>query len=279
MQFSTLPDAAGLYDPATESDSCGVAFLADLHGRASSFDRRAGADRAAQPRPSRRRRRRTVLGRRRRHHGRHARRLPARGRRRSSCPAAGAYAVGIVFLPAEAEAATARGRPVEHVAADEGLQLLGWRELPVDARRLGPTALSVMPRFEQLFVAGSRRADRARTRAAGLLPAQGRRAPRPGGRPRAVLPVAVRAHPRLQGHAHHRPARDASFPTSPTSGSPARSRWCTAGSRPTPSRPGRWRTRTGYIAHNGEINTIKGNRNWMRTREALLQQRPAPAAI
>ena len=45
-------------------------------------------------------------------------------------------------------------------------------------------------------------------------------------------------------------------------------RWCTSASRPTPSRPGRWRIPTAMIAHNGEINTLRGNINWMAARQA-----------
>ena len=98
-----------------------------------------------------------------------------------------------------------------------------------------------MPRFRQLFVAADRPArpvglalERLR-----VLPAQARRA-----RGRRLLPVAVGAHHRLQGHAHHRAARAVlPRPVRPR-GSPARSPWCTRGSRPTRSRAGRWPTRT-----------------------------------
>ena len=48
-------------------------------------------------------------------------------------------------------------------------------------------------------------------------------------------------------------------------------RWCTSASRPTPSPSGRWRTRTAMVAHNGEINTVKGNFNWMRAREGVMK--------
>ena len=107
--------------------------------------------------------------------------------------------------------------------------------------------------------------------AAGLLPAQAGRA-----RDRRLLPVAVGRTIVYKGmlttdqlaHVLPRPARRA--------GASARSRWCTPGSPPTRSRPGRWPTRSGFIAHNGEINTVRGNRNWMRAREALLAQRPDP---
>jgi glutamate synthase (NADPH/NADH) large chain len=47
--------------------------------------------------------------------------------------------------------------------------------------------------------------------------------------------------------------------------------WCTSASRPTPSPSGRWRTRTAMVAHNGEINTVKGNFNWMRAREGVMK--------
>ena len=61
-----------------------------------------------------------------------------------------------------------------------------------------------------------------------------------------------------------------SSPTSPTRPSTAGWPSCTRGSRPTPSRRGRWPIPYRYLAHNGEINTLRGNRNWMRAREALL---------
>ena len=58
--------------------------------------------------------------------------------------------------------------------------------------------------------------------------------------------------------------------TSRTSGSPARSRSCTPGSRPTRSPSWSLAHPYRYVAHNGEINTLRGNRNWMAAREALL---------
>ena len=47
-------------------------------------------------------------------------------------------------------------------------------------------------------------------------------------------------------------------------------RWCISASARTRSRRGRWRIPTGYIAHNGEINTLRGNINWMHARQGLL---------
>jgi glutamate synthase domain-containing protein 1 len=53
--------------------------------------------------------------------------------------------------------------------------------------------------------------------------------------------------------------------------SPARWRWSTAGSAPTPSPAGELAHPFRYLAHNGEINTLRGNRNWMRARYGSLQ--------
>ena len=68
------------------------------------------------------------------------------------------------------------------------------------------------------------------------------------------------------------------FPDLATRGSHRRWRWCTPGSPRTPSRAGRWPSFR-LIAHNGEINTVKGNRNWMRAREALLRSDLIPGDL
>ena len=60
----------------------------------------------------------------------------------------GSYAAGIVFLPKDF---AARNR-LKEIAEEEGLKILGWRELPINSSNLGATALSVMPNFEQIFL-------------------------------------------------------------------------------------------------------------------------------
>jgi glutamate synthase (NADPH/NADH) large chain len=70
-------------------------------------------------------------------------------------PAKSAYAVGTAFLPGdEGQVTKTRGR-IEEIAAEEGLAVLGWREVPINPEILGKTALGVMPTFSQLFVAGA----------------------------------------------------------------------------------------------------------------------------
>ena len=78
------------------------------------------------------------------------------------------------------------------------------------------------------------------------------------------------AHDRLQGHADRRSqlARVLPGPARPAAAR-ARWRWSTRASAPTRCRPGGWRTRSAIMAHNGEINTLRGNINWMTAREKL----------
>src|SRR4051812_48506163 len=150
--FSAVPEAQGLYDPRFEHDACGVAFVADLHGRAShriveqaltalhNLDHRgaAGAEPSSGDGAGM-----TVQ-------------VPDEFLRAVAgfdLPAAGAYAVGNAFLPVDDDAAARTVKLVEQVAAEENLTILGWRDLPTRTQDLGPTARSVMPRFRQLFVA------------------------------------------------------------------------------------------------------------------------------
>ena len=148
-----VPGAApeGLYDGAHEHDSCGVAFVARLDGSARhdivaqaltalhNLDHRGavgseentgdGAGILTQV-PDAFLREVLPFD------------LPERGR----------YAVGIVFLPGDGQADEVAAQ-VEEIVRASGLSVLGWREVPVDAGMIGPTALSVMPVMRQLVVA------------------------------------------------------------------------------------------------------------------------------
>ena len=123
-------------------------------------------------------------------------------------PPVGRYAVGMAFLPLDADGRAALKSGIAAIAAEEGLRVLGWREVPTDPDQLGNLAREAAPAFEQLFVESTRIGQggaplgRHRARPADLPAAQARRA-----RTRRVLPVAVGAHPGLQGHGHDAPAR------------------------------------------------------------------------
>ncbi len=68
-------------------------------------------------------------------------------------PGPGGYAVGIAFLPHDAAEAEKAQLAVERLADEEGLSVLGWRDVPFDDSMLGSVARAVMPRMRQVFVA------------------------------------------------------------------------------------------------------------------------------
>ncbi|WP_435278477.1 glutamate synthase large subunit [Rhodococcus yananensis] len=149
-----FPAACGLYDPAREVDSCGVAGIVDVHGRRSH---RVVADALAALRALAHR---TASG-----------REPDSGdgagitvtvpwelNRETvalDLPAPRHYATGLCFLPRDTARRDTARRIVESLAAAEGLDVLGWRDVPVDPHgaHLGDTAERSRPHIAQLFVA------------------------------------------------------------------------------------------------------------------------------
>ncbi|MEP6851521.1 MAG: glutamate synthase large subunit [bacterium] len=277
MPFSAQPGPVGLYDPDEESDACGVAFLADLHGRADhrlveqalvalqNMDHRgaAGAEPSSGDGAGI-----TVA-------------LPDDFLRAVSglaLPPRGQYAAGLAFLPREESDRQAVLELVEKVAAEEGLRVLGWREVPTGDAEVGPIARSVMPAFAQLFVAGGRDEDgmdlerlafclrkvaehRAAERGLELyFPSLSTRT--------LVYKGMLTTH---QMGDFFPDLRDERFMTAIAL---VHSRFST---NTFPSWPLAHPFR--LIAHNGEINTIKGNRNWMRTRQALLRSDLIPGEL
>jgi glutamate synthase (NADPH/NADH) large chain len=259
-----FPPPQGLYDPAHEHDACGVAFVATLTGVASheivqqgvtallNLDHRGAA--GAEP-----------------NSGDGAGiliQIPDAFLREVvdfELPAPRSYAVGTAFLPGdETHVAETRAR-IEEIAAEEGLDVLGWREVPVDPTPLGKTALGVMPTFAQLFVAGAgqRVTGMALERLAFCLRKRAERETDvyfPSLSSRTLVYKGMLTPAQL----------DVVFPdlrdermTSALAVVHSRFSTNTFPSWPL-SHPFR------FIAHNGEINTVMGNRNWMRAREALL---------
>ena len=200
------------------------------------------------PGPPRRVGRRGRDGRRRRHPGAGPAPLPGRrGRRRraSRCPSAGGYAVGLAFLPTDADDAHKARTVVEQTPPRRDWPCSGGATVPTEPDGLGKTARGAMPRI-RAAVRGAGRARRRHhgARAARLRAAQAGRA---RGR-RRLLPLALGADARLQGHAHLRAA--APVLPRPARPRPSSRAWrsCTRASRPTPSRAGRWPTRTATSA-------------------------------
>ncbi|MEU8759144.1 glutamate synthase large subunit [Streptomyces sp. NPDC048659] len=256
------PAPQGMYDPRNEHDACGVGFVATLTGVASH----ALVEQAL-----------TVL-----------RNLEHRGATGSEpdsgdgagillqvpdaflrevagfeLPEAGAYAVGIAFLPADGSAqAVSR---IETIASEEGLEVLGWREVPVAPELLGASARATMPVFRQLFVADRAAADTgiALDRKAFVLR---KRAEREAGTYFPSLSARTIVYKGMLTTGQLEPFfPDLSDRRCATAVALVHSRFST---NTFPSWPLAHPYR--FVAHNGEINTVKGNRNWMTAREAQL---------
>ncbi|MGH3519252.1 MAG: glutamate synthase large subunit [Haloechinothrix sp.] len=253
-----------MYDEQFEHDACGVAFVADLTGRRDhAIVRKA-----------------LVALRNLEHRG-------ARGAEPETgdgaglliqvpdafyrdvvdfeLPEAGGYVVGTAFLPVDADDRGKAMSAIEGVAAEENMRLLGWRELPVDTRHVGPTAATTMPFFAQLFLAPhdhevggldlERLAFVVRKRAEHATGVYF-----PSLSARTIVYKGMLTEPQVEkffgdltdervtssiGLVHSRFSTN-TFPSWPL------------------AHPYR------YVAHNGEINTLRGNRNWMDARESML---------
>ena len=272
MTFSAAPHAQGLYDPANEHDACGVAFVVDARGRRSHAIVEAGL---------------TAL--------RNLEHRGAAGSEVNSGDGAGilmqvphdflaavtdfplpeptasgepTYAVGNAFLPADADQRAVAIAVIEQVIAEEGAELVGWRDLPVDAEGadLGPTARSVQPHFAQLFISGGsglaleRLAFVVRRRVEGRTRERGVDTYFSSLSARTLVYKGMLTTDQL---AMFFP--DLSDPRLASAIALVHSRFST---NTFPSWPLAHPYR--YVAHNGEINTVKGNRNWMRARESQL---------
>ncbi|MEZ5118981.1 MAG: glutamate synthase large subunit [Candidatus Nanopelagicales bacterium] len=255
--------ANGLYDPAFEHDACGVAFVATMTGEPSHEIVQHAL---------------TAL-----------RNLEHRGASGSEpdsgdgagiliqvpdalfrdmvdfdLPPVGEYAVGTAFLPPEPGEAAVAVKTIESIAGDEGLTVLGWREVPTFDSMVGQTARSTMPQFRQIFLTGPTGDDELHLeRLAFVLR---KRAEREAGIYFPSLSTRTIVYKGMLTTAQLEPFfPDLSDPRTASTLGMVHSRFST---NTFPSWPLAHPFR--LIAHNGEINTVKGNRNWMRAREALL---------
>jgi glutamate synthase (NADPH/NADH) large chain len=272
MPVHARPAPQGLYDARFEHDACGVAFVADILGRRShaivddaltalhNLDHRGASGAEVNTGDGA-----GILV-----------QVPDEFLREVvdfTLPPAGAYAVGLVFLPDDAAAAAGGVSALEALAAEEELRVLGWRDVPVDPSLLGATALSVMPRVQQLFVAGAhgeigmaleRRAFCLRKRAEHSLDLY-----LPSLSCRTLVYKGMLTTDQLP--AFFPDLLDERFASAIAL---VHSRFST---NTFPSWPLAHPYR--YVAHNGEINTVRGNCNWMRAREALLDSDVIPGEL
>ncbi len=180
-------------------------------------------------------------------------------------PPAATYAVGTGFFPGDDEAVAKTKKQITEIAAEEGLTVVGWREVPVVPDLLGATSRGCMPTFAQLFVTAraGRVVGMALERLAYCLR---KRAEHETDAYFASLSSRTITYKgMLTTDQLDRFFPDLTDPRLVSALAVVHSRFST---NTFPSWPLAHPYR--FIAHNGEINTVKGNRNWMRAREALL---------
>jgi glutamate synthase (NADPH) large chain len=192
-------------------------------------------------------------------------------------PKLGEYAVGMVFVPKDLVARRICEEKIEEMVAEFGMKILGWRDVPTDPSSLGPTTLASEPRVRQVFVGMgedfynredfNRRLYLVRQRAENEIEFDN------------SLPEAAREEFYVNLLSTNRMVYkgmltpdqvrkyypDLSDPDFESHFAIVHSRFST---NTFPS----WRLSHPYryLAHNGEINTLRGNRNWMRARTGSL---------
>jgi glutamate synthase (ferredoxin) len=275
------PAPQGLYDPRYEHDSCGVGFVVDLNNRKShdivakalavlvNLEHRGACGCEANTGDGA-----GILL-----------QMPDRFLRQEAAklhialPPAGEYGVGMVFLPRDEPSRERCERAFEKVVRDEGQQVLGWRTMPTDNRPIGATARSNEPVMRQVFI----------KKVSGLPTF---RPTDPFGFERKLYVIrklaenVIRTSNIPQKEMFYLPSLscktliykgmlnapqvaeyfpDLRDPALETALALVHSRFST-NTFPTWARAHPYR----YIAHNGEINTLRGNINWMHARESML---------
>ncbi|KQM37183.1 glutamate synthase large subunit [Microbacterium sp. Leaf203] len=264
-----FPARQGMYDPSFEKDACGLAMVATLRGEAGHdiIDLALTALRNLEHRGAIGSDAGTGDG------AGILTQMPDAFLRAVvdfDLPPVGEYAAGMIFLPLGHDERAAMKAGIEEIARHENLEVLGWREVPVEPANLGKLAFEARPAFEQLFV--SRPATGDEPALSGI--ALDRRVYRLRKRARHELEayfVSLSSRTlgykgmvtTLQLEPFYPDLQDERFASELAV---VHSRYST---NTFPSWPLAQPLR--MLAHNGEINTVKGNRNWMRARQSQLE--------
>lgn len=274
FQAREIPRAQGLYNPVFEHDACGIGAVVNMHGQKShkiilqaltilkNLAHRGGAGSESNTGDGA-----GILI-----------QIPDKFFRQAcpsagiDLPSAGEYGAGMVFLPRGRENRGRCEQKIEEIVAEEGLNILGWRTCPVNQDRLGEAAKASRPFIRQLFI--GKRGDIGDTMAF----------------ERRLYVVRKRCESLCMGLPESSPdyfyfaslsCRTIVYKGMLTADQVAafyvdltslqvesalalvHSRYST-NTFPSWERAHPYR----YIIHNGEINTIRGNVNWMRSRQS-----------
>src|SRR5882724_11264198 len=275
QRLPRLPKQQGLYDPRNEHDACGMGFVVNLDGSKSHEIIRKGIEILVNLT----------------HRGAcgcdpetgdgagiliqipHEFFARECGRLGIALPEPGHYGVGMMFLPVEPQQRLRCEGIVERIAREEGLTVLGWRDTPVNADAIGRQARATQPYIEQVFLrppAGmtgdqlERKLYVIRRRAESEVAASNIREREffymPSMSSRTIIYKGLLLAPQISDF-----YGELSDPET-------RSALCLVHQRFSTNTFPTWQLAHPYrfICHNGEINTVRGNVNWMNARESVL---------
>lgn len=279
MNTALLPKKQGLYDPRFEHDACGVGFVCDVKGRSSH---KIITDAL------------TVL-----------RRLSHRGATgadpktgdgagvllqipheffadaclecKIKLPPKGRYGTGLIFLPTDKHDREFCKRTLKKAARHEGCDLLGWRKVPLDGSVIGKTAKESMPVIEQVFIIGRRDTEEEIGFESRLyLIRKGAEATvrnSPSGQKSFFYITNISCRTFLY-KGLLMPSQVGDFFLD-LKNPMVKSALCLIHSRYSTNTFPTWDLSQPFrlLAHNGEINTLRGNINWMKAREGLISSR------
>ena len=264
------PAKQGLYDPRFEHDACGVGLVADIKGRKSHGIIEKGLEALIN------------LGHRgasgadpetgdgagiliQMPHEFFAKEAAALG---FDLPDAGGYGVGTAFLPQDHDARERCIRIVEKTIRDEGCHLLGWRDVPTDPDAIGVLARGAMPFIRQFFV--GRPADGADGVPFELRLYVVRRQIESRAKDEDLYVVSLSSNKIIYKGLILARQLEHFYPD--LGDAEIASRFAMVHSRFSTNTLGTWRLAHPYrhVIHNGEINTLRGNINWMTARHAML---------
>jgi glutamate synthase (NADPH/NADH) large chain len=273
MSDPNVPERQGLYDPQFEHDACGVGFVCNIGGRASheiiqrglqvlvnlTHRGATGADAETGDGAG-------ILMQ--IPHAFLERECASLGIR---LPEPGEYGVGAVFLPQDPSERARCESCVERTVAEEGQHFLGWRDVPVHPEHIGENARKIVPRIRQCFVLRGSGLDAAaferklfviRKVVENTLRAEGVRSFHvPSLSSRTLVYKGL-----LLAYQVKKFYPDLADPAIESGLALVHQRYST-NTWPTWNLAHPYR----YLCHNGEINTVRGNHNWMRAREAVIR--------
>src|SRR5512138_2346754 len=277
MSETGYPEQQGLYDPRNEHDACGFGFVADIQGRAThdiveqaltvlvNLEHRGavGAEKNTGDGAG-------IL-----FQKPHAFLEREAGKLGVKLPKPSHYAAGMVFLPPNEAGRAAIVEIFEQVVRDEGQIVLGWRDVPTENATLGPTAKASQPVIRQILVGRGTNCpdamsfERKLYVIRRLVEKKVSRSAIPG-RTHFYVPSLSYKTIVYKGMLNAPQLRefylDLANPQVVSAIGMVHSRFSTS-TFPSWSRAHPYR----YISHNGEINTLRGNVNWMHARQSMMR--------